>query len=127
MHRQTKIFLLVCFVAFSASFVVQTVFQNELGGQKSIWGGNPGWQREIAAWNVGMAIVVMQALRGGEERAAQAVARGCTVLFLLLGLNHAAAFNHDPAAQFHWPPLILNLLGFSFGVRVWLLRRGGGS
>ena len=42
-----KIFLIICFVAFCSAFVVQTAFQF-LGAERSVWGGNPGWQREIA-------------------------------------------------------------------------------
>lgn len=124
MKRQTKIFLIVCLVAFCASFIVQTLFQGILGGDRSVWGGNPGWQREIAFWNVGMAIIVLQALRSTDECLVLAVVRGCTVLFLLLGLNHAIAFAESPGAQFHWPPLVLNFVGFFFGMRLLAFKRG---
>ena len=64
MDRRTRIFLIICLVAFCSSFVVQTAFQF-LGAERSVWGGNPGWQREIAFWNVGAAIIVFLTLRRG--------------------------------------------------------------
>lgn len=117
MDRPTRTFLIVCLAAFCASFVVQTAFQF-LGAEKSVWGGNPGWQREIAFWNVGAAVIVFLTLRLRDERLGLAVAAGCTVLFLLLGTNHLFAFIADPRAQFHWPPLVLNYVGLAFGLRL---------
>lgn len=124
MERPAKVFLIICLVAFLASFLVQTVFQF-LGAEKSVWGGNPGWQREIAFWNVGAVIITFLTLRMNEQRAAMAVATGCTVLFFLLGTNHLFAFIANPAAQFHWPPLVLNYVGFAFGLRLLLASRIG--
>jgi len=83
MDRLTRIFLVICLVAFCSSFVVQTAFQF-LGAERSVWGGNSGWQREIAFWNVGAAIIVFLTLRLGESRLAIVVVTGCTVLFFLL-------------------------------------------
>ena len=122
MDRRTRIFLIICLVAFCSSFVVQTAFQF-LGAERSVWGGNPGWQREIAFWNVGAAIIVFLTLRLGESRLAIAVVTGCTVLFFLLGTNHLFAFIANPKAQFHWPPLVLNYIGLIFGVRLLLAFR----
>jgi len=121
-ERLARVFLIVCLVAFVAAFLVQTVFQF-LGAERSVWGGNPGWQREIAFWNVGAAIIVLLTLRLNEQRPALAVAAGCTVLFFLLGTNHLFAFIADPRAQFHWPPLLLNYVGLAFGLRLLLKSR----
>ena len=117
MTRHTRIFLIICLAAFVTSFLIQTVFQF-LGAEKSVWGGNSGWQREIAFWNIGAAIVTAMTLRLNEERAGLAVSTGFTVLFLLLGTNHLFAVVADPHAQFHWPPLILNYIGSFFGLKV---------
>jgi hypothetical protein len=116
-QRPTKIFLIICLVAFVAAFLVQTVFQF-LGAEKSVWGGNPGWQREIAFWNVGLALIVVLTLRLNEQRPAMAVAAGCTVLFFLLGTNHLFAYIADPKAEFHWPPLVFNYVGLFAGLRL---------
>lgn len=113
-HR-LRVFLWVCLGSFVAAFVVQTVFQ-WLGAQRSHWGGNPGWQREIAFWNVAAALIAARALQLGQAELARAVAQGFTVLFLLLGTNHLFAAWAAPAAQFHWPPLVLNALGFVYGL-----------
>jgi hypothetical protein len=123
MRRDIRVFLIVCLAAFIASFVIQTLFQSVLGGEKSAWGGNPGWQREIAFWNVGMSLIVLQTLRLNDDRFAIAVTRGCTLLFLLLGVNHAFAFTQTPSAYFHWPPLILNAVGFAYGLKLLLAWR----
>ena len=124
MERLAKVFLIICLVAFLAAFVVQTVFQF-LGAERSVWGGNPGWQREIAFWNVGAAIIVLLTLRLNEQRPALAVATGCTVLFFLLGTNHLLAFIANPRAQFHWPLLVLNYVGLAFGLRLLMKSRKG--
>jgi len=110
-ERLARVFLIVCLVAFVAAFLVQTVFQF-LGAERSVWGSNPGWQREIAFWNVGAAIIVLLTLRLNEQRPALAVAAGCTVLFFLLGTNHLFAFIADPRAQFHWPPALPNYVAW---------------
>ena len=117
MTRSLRLFLIVCFFAFTASFIVQMLFQN-LGAEKSVWGGNAGWQREIAFWNVGLAVIVLLTLRLKDPRTGFIVAVGCTCLFALLGLNHLWAFMAHPTAQFHWPPLALNTIGVVFGLRV---------
>ena len=123
MTKNARIYLLICLGAFGASFVVQTMFQRVLGGSMSVWGGNAGWQREIAFWNVGATVIVVQLLKLNNQRFTMAAIKGFTVLFLLLGLNHLHALFIDPAAQFHWPPMILNLLGFFFGAKL-LYERG---
>lgn len=114
--RPLRVFLTVCLCSFVAAFVVQTVFQSSLGAQRSHWGGNPGWQREIAFWNVAAALIAARALQIGQAEFARAVAQGFTVLFLLLGTNHLFAAWAAPTAQFHWPPLVLNALGFVYGL-----------
>ena len=117
MDRPVRVFLIICLVAFAAAFVAQTVFQ-VLGAQKSVWGGNAGWQREIAFWNVGAAVIVFLTIRLNEQRSALAVTTGCTVLFGLLGTNHLFALLVNPSAQFHWPPFILNYVGLAFGTHL---------
>jgi hypothetical protein len=122
LDRLTRIFLIACLAAFVSAFIVQTAFQS-LGAERSVWGGNPGWQREIAFWNVGAAIIVFLTLRLRDTRLAIPVVSGCTVLFFLFGTNHLFAFIANPMAVFHWPPLVLNYVGLLFGLRVLLRRR----
>jgi apolipoprotein N-acyltransferase len=63
MDKRGKIFLIVCFSAFVSSLIIQTVFQRIVAGEMSVWGWNPGWQREIAFWNIGCAIIAIMSLR----------------------------------------------------------------
>jgi KinB signaling pathway activation protein len=122
MPRRLRVYLIVCLISFIAAFIVQTAFQS-LGAHRSDWGGNSGWQREIAFWNVFASWIVARALQLDKTEWAQAVAKGCVVLFLLLGTNHLMAFLSQPTASFHWPPLLLNYAGFGFGVLTLLKQR----
>ncbi|MBN8490490.1 MAG: hypothetical protein J0M00_03555 [Burkholderiales bacterium] len=113
--RRLRIYLIVCAVSFAIAFLVQTVFQS-LGANRSFWGGNPGWQREIAFWNLFALVVIGRALMLNRTPFATSVAQACVVLFFLLGTNHLFAFLVLPTASFHWPPLALNYAGFVFGM-----------
>jgi hypothetical protein len=117
MDSRIEIFLVVSFIAFVSSFIIQTIFQQFLGGKMSVWGGNPGWQREIAFWNVCCAIIAILSLIFGNTQSVFPVVIGFTVLFILLGTNHLFAVIKDPKTKFHWPPLILNYIGAFFGVQ----------
>lgn len=114
MPRRLRIYLIICLISFAAAFIVQTLFQS-LGAQRSHWGGNAGWQREIAFWNICAIIIAARAIQLDQTAFGVAVSQGFTALFLLLGTNHLMAFMAEPAAQFHWPPLVLNYLGLWFG------------
>ncbi|RCS59782.1 hypothetical protein DU000_03510 [Parvibium lacunae] len=116
-----RIFFIVCLIAFISSFIIQTVFQKIVAGNMSTWGGNPGWQREIAFWNVGCAIVSIAALRLKTTKDSILIVLGFTVLFLLLGTNHAFALFVDSVNKFHWPPFIANAVGAFFGLKTLIL------
>ena len=113
--RRLSIYLKVCLVSFAAAFLVQTFFQT-LGATRSHWGGNAGWQREIAFWNVFARVILAGTLYSEALALGLIAARACTVLFFLLGTNHLFAFLAEPGATFHWPPLVLNYAGFVFGM-----------
>lgn len=115
--KRIRVFLIVCASAFGSSFVIQTIFQKIVAGDMSTWGGNPGWQREIALWNVGCAIVSLASLRQKTSSAAIPVVLGFTALFLCLGTNHLFALFLDPVSKFHWPPFIANYVGLFFGAK----------
>lgn len=118
MDKRVKIFLIVCASAFASSFVIQTVFQKMIAADMSTWGGNPGWQREIAMWNVGCAVVSIASLRLKSSSAAIPAVLGFTVLFLCLGTNHLFRYlSTQPASQFHWPPFIANYVSLFFGAQ----------
>lgn len=123
MDKRIRVFLIVCFCAFMSSLVIQTVFQKIVAGDMSTWGWNPGWQWEIASWNIGCGIVALFALRIDKTIHTIPVVLGFTVLFAFLGTNHLLALFVDPISKFHWPPFIANYVGLFFGARVLLLHR----
>ena len=68
----------------------QAGFPAELGAA-SAWGVAPGWQREIAFWNLAMYIVIARTLRANDAVGGRTVAIALVVLQLLVATNHAAA------------------------------------
>jgi KinB signaling pathway activation protein len=60
-------------------------------GAASDWGVAPGWQREIALWNLAMYIVIVRTLRANDALGGRTVAIALVVLQLLAATNHAAA------------------------------------
>src|SRR5213594_1107854 len=68
----------------------QLVLPAELGAA-SAWGIAPGWQREIALWDLAMYIVIVRTLRANDAVGARTVAIALVVLQLLVATNHAAA------------------------------------
>ena len=60
-------------------------------GAASAWGVAPGWQREIAFWDLAMYIVIARTLRANDAGAGRTVAIALVVLQLLVATNHAAA------------------------------------
>ena len=57
----------------------------------SAWGFAPGWQREIAFWDLAMYIVIARTLRAKDAVGGRTVAIALVVLQLLVATNHAAA------------------------------------
>jgi KinB signaling pathway activation protein len=72
------------------SAIGQLLLPAELG-QASAWGVAPGWQREIAFWNVAMYIVIAGTLRLGNVSATRTVVAALCVLQFLVATNHAVA------------------------------------
>src|SRR3989442_297186 len=60
-------------------------------GAASAWGVAPGWQREIAFWDLAMYIVIVRTLRANDAVGGRTVAVALVVLQLLVAMNHAAA------------------------------------
>ncbi len=60
-------------------------------GARTPWGTAPGWQREIAIWDLTMYIVIVQTLRSADAVAARLLVTALVVLNLLVAANHFAA------------------------------------
>ena len=76
-----------------ASFI--QIFLPEMVASHTIWGYNPGWQREIGGWNLGMIIVIISVLRSGVPVTNILVPGLCT-LFAFFGINHLLAVLQHP-------------------------------
>jgi len=72
------------------SFLGQLALPAQLGAA-SAWGVSPGWQREIAFWDLGMFIVIARTLRTNDLVSIRTVAIALVLLQLLVATNHAAA------------------------------------
>jgi len=72
------------------SFLGQLGLPAQLGSA-SAWGIAPGWQREIAFWDLAMYIVIIRTLRTNNAVAGRTVAIALVVLQFLVATNHAAA------------------------------------
>jgi KinB signaling pathway activation protein len=59
-------------------------------GAMTPWGAAPGWQREIAFWNLATYIVIVRTLRRGDVGAMRLLVAGLVVLNLLVAANHFA-------------------------------------
>ena len=80
--------LLACLTVVSG--LGQMGFPTRLGAD-SAWGAAPGWQREIAFWNLAMYIVIARAIRADDAVCSRAVAIALVTLQLLAATNHAEA------------------------------------
>jgi len=60
-------------------------------GAASAWGFAPGWQREIAFWDLAMYIVIARTLRANDAVSGRTVAIALVVLQLVVATNHATA------------------------------------
>jgi hypothetical protein len=56
----------------------------------SPWGAAPGWQREIAFWNLSMYIVIVRTLRRADPVASRLLVTALVVLNFLVAANHFA-------------------------------------
>jgi KinB signaling pathway activation protein len=122
MSKLLRLYLIIAAVAFFAAFAIQA-FVPQIGGSGTIWGLAPGWQREIAFWNIAMLVVVVGILRAEDGIGGRALVGGLVTLGLLLGTNHLVAIISDPYAWAHYLPMIANYLGTVVGAVVLLRER----
>ena len=66
-----------------------------MGGAFTSWGTAPGWQREIALWNVGLIAAIAAALLKRSEGLLRLMTLQSAVLCLCLGCNHLLALVQD--------------------------------
>jgi hypothetical protein len=67
-------------------------------GARTPWGAAPGWQREIAFWNLSMYVVIVRTLRRGDAVSARLLVTALVVLNFLVAANHFATVMHGSGA-----------------------------
>jgi hypothetical protein len=87
---------LVGWLAFSVSAGLVQGFASRAAARHSTWRHSPGWQREIALWNVGLSSALVRSILEPEEPAAISLAHSLRILSVALGLNHVVALRHRP-------------------------------
>lgn len=73
-------------LAFGWAAFIQLFLPDKVASHTS-WGMAPGWQREIALWNLGTIAMLFGILKA-KIPLTRTVIPGLCFLFLLLGLNH---------------------------------------
>jgi hypothetical protein len=81
------------FAFIGASFL--QFYSPEMVASHTIWGYAPGWQHEIAIWNVFAIMVLIGVLRARIPLGKTVIPATC-VLFTLLATNHLLAVVQDP-------------------------------
>jgi hypothetical protein len=109
-----KILVDLWMVGFAMAIVLQTILQRNLASNTS-WSYAPGWQREIALWNIGI-IAVIFLVRGNGTSVDDRFLPALAFLSLMLGTNHLVAALKDRSKIGHWAGVIGNY----FGVAVFL-------
>lgn len=92
--RQYTWYLYFMLIACGGALIWQLFFP-QLGEAFTSWGMAPGWQREIALWNVGLIAAVSAVLVRGSLEGMKLMTLQCTVLCWYLGLNHLLALVQD--------------------------------
>ena len=88
--RDLIFMLLACGGAFVWQFCLPW-----MGGRFTSWGDAPGWQREIALWNVGLMVCILIALLRRDRRLMRLMTIQSAVLCWALGANHLISLAGD--------------------------------
>jgi hypothetical protein len=85
---RTYLRLLGVFMAVSC---LGLLFLPRVLGARTPWGAAPGWQREIAFWNISMYIVIVGTIRRADRASGRLLVAALVVLNCLVAANHFAA------------------------------------
>ena len=85
--RMMKIFLFIWLIGAIFSFILHLFFP-ALISNLSFWDSSVGWQREIALWNLAIAISIIYGLIKNNTQVCRFLAMILILLSLLLGTNH---------------------------------------
>ena len=117
MVDSVHVYLAVVLVGLGIAFVEQA-FLPGFVSRHTVWGRAPGWQREIAFWNIGLAVVIAGVLWAGDPGCLRIVVAALSILTGLLGTNHLLAARARPNARLHRVGALVNYLAASAGMLV---------
>lgn len=113
------VYLVAVLVALGVAFIEQALLPRFIS-RHTAWGLAPGWQREIAFWNIGLAVVIVGILWARDPACARVVVMAVVVLTSLLGTNHLLASLSDRSAWLHRVGAAVNYVAVVAGVMVLL-------
>jgi hypothetical protein len=117
MTRFAGAYLTTVLVALAIA-IVEQAFLPRFVSKHTAWGHAPGWQREIAFWNVGLAVVIGGVLWSRDPAGQRVVVFAIVVLTGLLGTNHLVAAFANRDAWLHRVGAFVNYLAVVAGVMV---------
>jgi KinB signaling pathway activation protein len=119
MGKLLRAYLRLLAVLTALSCLGLLFLRTELGAGTP-WATAPGWQREIAFWNLSMYIVIVRTLRRGDAAAARLLVTALVVLNFLVGANHFAAVMQGSGALLNTIAGAINIGSGTFGlVALW--------
>lgn len=98
MHPRWQIYYLIFMLAACGGALCWQLFLPELAADYSLWGCAPGWQREIALWNVALIASICYALAKRNPALLRLMTLQATILCWALGLNHLVTFIGAPSS-----------------------------
>ena len=110
-----RFYLAVVLIGLAIAFVEQA-FLPRFVSRHTVWGLAPGWQREIAFWNLGLMVAIAASLWAGDPTSMRIVVASFVVLTALLGTNHLLAAVAHRAAWLHRVGAAVNYLAVIAGV-----------
>jgi hypothetical protein len=85
--KLSRAYLRLLAVLMAMSCLGLVFLPTELGA-RTPWGAAPGWQREIAFWNLSVYIVIARTLRRADAVSARLLVTALVVLNFLVAANH---------------------------------------
>lgn len=93
-------FFYLCFMLIACSGACfWQLFLPDLAIHHTLWHFSPGWQREIAFWNLALIATLCYTLITRHSTLLYAMTLQSTILCWLLGLNHLFAFISSPSTN----------------------------
>jgi len=117
--KLSRVYLRLLGVFVAVSCLGLLFLPRELG-DRTPWGAAPGWQREIAFWNLSMYIVIVRTLRRADAISVRLLVIALVVLNSLVAANHLAAVMQGAGASLNAIAGALNVGCGSLGlVALW--------